>query len=126
MFGLVVKLSTVQLILFIIVYYGWHLRQVDVSNSFLHGQLNEEVYMQQTLGFEDLHHPQFMCNLQKELYRIKQSPREWLTRLNDKLHHLDFHSSKADTSLFLFHHGDTTIYMLVYVDDIVLTGLLAK
>jgi hypothetical protein len=60
--------------------------------------------------------------LQRALYGLKQSPRAWYARLSDKLHELGFISSKADTSLFIFHHDGMTIYMLVYVDDIVLAG----
>jgi hypothetical protein len=53
---------------------------------------------------------------------LKQSPRAWYARLSDKLHELGFISSKADTSLFIFDHAGVTVYMLVYVDDIVLAG----
>jgi histone deacetylase 1/2 len=56
------------------------------------------------------------------LYGLKQSPRAWYAHLSDKLHELGFTSSKADTSLFIFHHDGMTIYMLVYVNDIVLAG----
>ncbi|XP_071683216.1 uncharacterized protein [Lolium perenne] len=58
----------------------------------------------------------------RALYGLKQSPRAWYARLSDKLHQLGFISSKADTSLFIFDHHGVTIYMLVYVDDIVLAG----
>lgn len=78
--------------------------------------------MKQPLGFEDSSKPHFVCKLQKAIYGLKQSPRAWFSRLSDKLHQLGFRSSKADASLFLFHHGQHTIYMLVYVDDIVIVG----
>jgi histone deacetylase 1/2 len=101
---------------------GWFLHHVDASNAFLHGFLEEDVYMQQPPGFEDPRYPQHVCKLQRALYGLKQSPRAWYARLSDKLHELGFISSKADTSLFIFHHDGVTIYMLVYVDDIVLNG----
>ena len=72
-----------------------------------------------TPGFEDSRHPQYVCKLQRALYDIKQPPRAWYARLSDKLHQLGFVSSKADTSLFIFDHQGITVYMLVYVDDIV-------
>ena len=78
--------------------------------------------MQHPPGFEDQQCPTHVCKLQHALYGLKQSPRAWFSRLSDRLHQLGFHASKADTSLFLFHHGDVTIYMLVYVDDIVIAG----
>lgn len=116
------KLATVRLLLSLAVYKNWHLRQIDVNNVFLHGLLNEDVYIKQPPGFEDSKHPHHVCKLRKAIYGFKQSPRAWFSRLSDKLHHLGFTSSKADTSIFLFHHGHHIIYMLVYVDDIVIVG----
>ena len=60
--------------------------------------------------------------LQRALYGLKQSPRAWYARLSTLLHQLGFVSSKANTSLFIFSHGSVHIYMLVYVDDIVIAG----
>lgn len=111
-----------RLILSLAVSRGWPLRQIDVNNDFLHGHLTEDVYMSQPPGFEDPTRSTFVCKLNKALYGLKQSPRAWFSRLSDKLYELGFSSSKADTSLFMFHEGDTHIYMLVYVDDIVITG----
>ena len=121
-FSPVVKAATVRLILSLAISRQWHLRHVDVSNAFLHGFLNEEVYMQQPLGFEDSTNPRYVCKLHKSIYGLKQSPKAWFARLSDKLYQFGFTSSKADTSLFIFHHGGILIYMLVYVDDIVITG----
>lgn len=56
------------------------------------------------------------------LYGLKQSPRSWFSRLRDKLLHLGFHSSKVDMSLFILVNDDVSIYMLVYIDDIVIVG----
>jgi hypothetical protein len=63
-----------------------------------------------------------VCKLQHALYGLKQSPRAGYARLSDQLHELGFTSSKADTLLFIFDHDGVTIYMLVYIDDIVLVG----
>ena len=60
--------------------------------------------------------------MQRAIYGLKQSPRAWYARLSTRLHQLGFTSSKADTSLFIFAHDDIQIYMLVYVDDIVIAG----
>nr|XP_040249224.1 uncharacterized mitochondrial protein AtMg00810-like [Aegilops tauschii subsp. strangulata] len=78
--------------------------------------------MQQPPGFEDARFPSHVCKLQRALYGLKQSPRAWYARISARLLALGFASSKADTSLFFFRYRDVQIYMLVYVDDIVIAG----
>ena len=78
---------------------GWSLRQLDVQNAFLHGVLEEEVYMRQPSGYEDKSLPNYVCKLDKALYGLKQAPRAWYSRLSMKLQSLGFKPSRADTSL---------------------------
>jgi histone deacetylase 1/2 len=85
----------------------------------LHGILEEEVYMKQPPGYEDKHFPNYLCKLDKALYGLKQAPRAWYYRLSVKLQELGFKPSKGDTSLFYFRKGDLVIFVLVYVDDII-------
>jgi histone deacetylase 1/2 len=93
-----------------------------VQNAFLHGLLEEEVYMRQPPGFEDKNKPHYVCKLDKALYGLKQAPRAWYSRLSQRLLELGFAPSKGDTSLFYFHKGDCTIFILVYVDDIIVAS----
>jgi histone deacetylase 1/2 len=94
---------------------------------FLHGVLEEEeVYMRQPPGFEHPQAPHFICKLDKALYGLKQAPRAWFARLSTKLHDLGFVSSRADTSLFLYQKHAISIYVLIYVDDIIVTRSSAK
>jgi hypothetical protein len=101
---------------------GWHLRQLDVQNAFLHDILEEEVYMEQPPSFEDKGKPGYVCKLDKTLYGLKQAPRAWYSRLCHKLEALGFTPSKGDTSLFYFHRGGYTMFVLVYVDDIIVAS----
>lgn len=63
-----------------------------------------------------------MCHLRKSLYGLKQAPRAWFSRLSTRIIELGFHGSKSDTSLFIHGHGDSTIFILIYVDDILVTS----
>ena len=114
--------STIRTILSVAVSRGWSLRQLDVQNAFLHGILEEEVYMRQPPGYEDVTKPGFVCKLDKALYGLKQAPRAWYARLSTKLINLGFSASKADTSLFYFNKGGVTIFVLIYIDDIIVAS----
>jgi hypothetical protein len=119
----VVKPSTIRVIVSLAVTQGWSTRQIDIQNAFLHGVLEEEVYMKQPLGFEDSSKPSnFICRLKKTLYGLKQAPKACHSRLTRKLHDLGFKSLVANTSLLVFRQKGLTIYMLIYVDDIIIVS----
>jgi len=121
-FSPVEKAATIRLILSIVVSRGWTLRQLDVQNAFLHGILEEEVYMEQPPGYADKSHPEYVCKLDKALYGLKQAPRAWYARLCKRLQSLGFVPSKSDTSLFYYSRGKYSLYVLVYVDDIIVAS----
>ncbi|GJY59130.1 putative RNA-directed DNA polymerase [Tanacetum coccineum] len=118
-FSLVVKSTTIRAILSLAVTNNWPLRQLDVHNAFLHGNLKEQVYMKQTSGFIDPQRPNHVCLLHKSLYGLKQAPRAWFERLSKALFDIGFKGSKTDPSLFIYSCGYTLLYILVYVDDII-------
>jgi hypothetical protein len=78
--------------------------------------------MRQPPGFEDPNAPHHICKLDKALYGLKQAPRAWYSRLSSKLHDLGFIPSKADTSLFLYQKSGIIMFVLIYVDDIIVTS----
>lgn len=95
---------------------------MDVANAFLHGTLDEPVYCEQPSGFLDPSRPHHVCRLRKALYGLKQAPRAWFRRFATHILALGFSSSKTDTSLFIYRRGPDTAYLLLYVDDILLTA----
>jgi hypothetical protein len=120
-----VKFIAIRTVLFLAVSgisAGWCIKQVDVSNDFLHGHLQETIYMSQPPGFVNLMHPDAVCLLKKALYSLKQAPRTWYHRLSSCLLELGFQGSKSDSSLFIFKSASVTILALVYVDDLIITG----
>lgn len=78
--------------------------------------------MQQPPGLIDKKHPDYVCRLHKSLYGLKQAPRAWFSRLTTFLLTLHFHPSKADSSLFIYRQSGIIIYVLIYVDDILVTS----
>ncbi|GKA06362.1 ribonuclease H-like domain-containing protein [Tanacetum coccineum] len=97
--------------------------QLDVKNAFLHGSLSETVYMQQPSGFQDSQHPDHVCLLQRSLYELKQAPRAWFQRFATYSARVGFIHSRCDTSLLFSSAGvRLSAYLLLYVDDIILTA----
>ncbi|KAI5317459.1 hypothetical protein L3X38_037166 [Prunus dulcis] len=122
-FSPIVKPTTVRLVLALAAQFQWSLQQLDVKNAFLHGVLQEEVYMTQPQGFENKHHPSdFVCRLKKSLYGLKQAPCAWNERFTSFLPSLGFQASNAGPSLFIQHSSLGTVVLLLYVNDIILTG----
>jgi histone deacetylase 1/2 len=101
-FSHVVKPATIRLLLSMALTQGWHLRQLDIQNTFLYVVLEEEVFMWQPPGFEDPAYATHLCRLDKDLYGLKQAPCAWHARLSSVLTSLGFSASTADTSLFIF------------------------
>jgi len=100
---------------------GWDLHQMDVNNAFLHGDLEEEVYMKMPLGFYSSSSNR-VCRLCKSLYGLRQAPRQWFAKLSSNLKAYGFVRSYADYSLFTYQKGNAFMGLLVYVDDIILAG----
>jgi len=121
-FSPVVKSATIRTVLTLAHSRQWPIHQLDVKNAFLHGTLSETVYCSQPTGFADSTHPTHVCRLNKSLYGLKQAPRAWHSCFASHLFSLGFTEARSDTSLFVFHRGTETAYLLLYVDDIVLTA----
>jgi hypothetical protein len=125
-FSPVVKAATIRIILSIAASNGCNMRQLDVQNVFLHGVLEEEVYMRQPPSYENRENPNFVCQLDKAIYGLKQAPRALYSRLSSKLISLGFTPSKGDTSLFFLNNQGTTMFVLVYVDGIIVVSSSTK
>jgi hypothetical protein len=100
---------------------GWSLHEMDVKPTFLNGEIEEEVYIEQPQGFEvhsrDIH----VCRLKKVLYGLKQVPRAWYARIDNYLIRLGFSKSHADPNLYYKVINNALVILLLYVNDLFLT-----
>lgn len=120
-FAPVVKMTTVRTLLEVVAAKDWAVHQMDVHIAFLHGDLDEEVYMQLPPGFRTDDKSQ-VCRLHKSLYGLRQAPRCWFSKLSTSLKDYDFTQSVADYYLFTYARGTQRIYVLIYADDLILSA----
>ncbi|TYK18485.1 putative mitochondrial protein [Cucumis melo var. makuwa] len=110
-----------RLISFVAAAKQWPLLQMDVKNSFLNGTLSEEVYMKPPPGTSSPPHK--VCLLRRALYGLKQAPRAWFATFSSTITQLGFTSSPYDTALFTRHTPQGIVLLLLYVDDMIITGI---
>ena len=120
-FSPVAKIATVRIIISLATAKHWPLCQLDINNAFLHGYLDEEVFMKPPLSYKKAGVDD-VCRLKRSLYGLKQASRQWNKELSKFLLGLGFVQSKQDYSLFTRTLDGEFIIILVYVDDMVLTG----
>jgi hypothetical protein len=118
----VAKMTTVRVLLAVVATKGWHLHQMDVKNAFLQRDLDEQVYMVQPPGFHSGTNTSAVCRLKNSLYGLKQAPRAWNAKITQQLRKMSFETSKADSSLFIRKTRLGPVSILLYVDDLVITG----
>lgn len=116
----VAHLTTVRVLLAVINHQNLIAHQLDVKNAFLHRRLKKEIYMKQPQGFEK--NRQFVCRLNKSLYGSKQAPRQWNEKFDNFVRSLDFVQSNHDKCLYVYKTNETIVYLLLYVDDMIITG----
>lgn len=121
-FAPVAKLNTVRVLLSVAANLDWPLQQFDVKNAFLNGELEEEVYMEVPPGFEHMATDGRVCSLKKSLYGLKQSPRAWFERFTRAVKEKGYTQAHSDHTLFYKHNNTKVAILIVYVDDIVMTG----
>jgi len=119
-FAPVARLTSVRSLIAIAASKHWTLSQMDVKNAFLNGDLTEEVYMHPPPGIESP--PNTVCRLRRALYGLKQAPRAWFSKFSSTMAQFGFSSSPHDSALFLRKTAQGITLLLLYVDDMIITG----
>jgi hypothetical protein len=125
-FSPVVKFAIVRVVLSLALSQDWTIHQLDVKNAFLHSTITKTVCYSQPTGFVNAARPNLVCRLNRSLYGLKQASRAWYSHFSSHLASIGFVEAKSDTSLFIYWRGNDTVYLLLHVDDIVLTASTSK
>jgi hypothetical protein len=115
----IAKTTIVRAVIVMAATKRWSLHQKDVKS--VNGDLHEEMYMEQPLGYLDQTHPNLVCRLKKKNYGLKQAPRAWSDKIGQYLVTNGFQKSNADFSLYVKKTNHGIVVIVMYVDDLIIT-----
>nr|KAJ0197227.1 hypothetical protein LSAT_V11C700352060 [Lactuca sativa] len=118
-FAPVARIEAIRLFLAYASYMNFIVYQMDVKTAFLHGVLEEEVFLNQPPGFVDKDHPDYVYRLDKAVYGLKQAPRAWYEMLTSYLLENGYRRGAIDNTLFIKNKGSDMVLVQIYVDDII-------
>jgi Reverse transcriptase (RNA-dependent DNA polymerase) len=121
-FSPVAKLDTIRVILSLAANFDWPLHQFDVKNTFLHGDLKEDIYMDMPPGYRNQESKSKVCKLKKALYGLKQSPRAWFGKFCMAMKSYDYQQGDSDHTMFFKRSKGKITILIIYVDDMIITG----
>jgi hypothetical protein len=99
---------------------GWEFHHMDMKNAFLHGDISEEIYMEQPQGF--MKDSYLVCQLKKSLYGFKQAPRAWYSKMDSYLLSQNFVHCKSYLNVYMLRMVDSLLVLVLFVDDLLITG----
>jgi Reverse transcriptase (RNA-dependent DNA polymerase) len=115
-------LNSVRVILSIAANLEWSLHQFDVKNVFLHGELEEGIYMEMPSGYQPSSMTGRVCKLKKALYGLKQSSRAWFGRFSQAMRGYGYTQSDSDHTIFYKKRYKKIVVLIIYVDDMIIIG----
>ena len=121
-FSPVVKMSTIRLVLGMVAVENLHLKQLDVKMTFLHGDLEEDLYTIQLEEFTVQGQENLVSKLRKSLYSLKQAPRQWYKKFDSFMHRIGFKRCVANHCCYVKSFDNSFIILLLYMDDMLIVG----
>ncbi|GJQ96498.1 retrovirus-related pol polyprotein from transposon TNT 1-94 [Tanacetum coccineum] len=122
-FSPVVKMTTIRLVLSIVATENLYLEQLDVNTAFLHGDLDEDIYMTHPEGFQSARKEEnLVCKLKKSMYGLKQAPRQWYLKFESFMQRTGYKRCAMDHCCYWKKVGSSSIILLLYVDDMLVAG----
>ncbi|KAM1444438.1 hypothetical protein ACFX2I_040587 [Malus domestica] len=121
-FSPVAMIKSIRILLAIAAYHDYEIWQMDMKTAFLNGYLEEELYMTQPEGFVSKSERTKVCKLQRSIYGLKQASRSWNIRFDTEIKTFSFTQNKDDNCVYQKVVGDVVVFLVLYVDDILLFG----
>ncbi|KAH9735937.1 hypothetical protein KPL71_017913 [Citrus sinensis] len=118
----IARLETIRLIISLAAQNKWKIFQMDVKSAFLNGFLEEEVYIEQPLGYMVKGHEDKVLRLKKALYGLKQAPRAWNSRIDNYFQEKGFTKCPYEHALYVKEKDGDILIVCLYVDDLIFTG----
>ncbi|CAM8901281.1 unnamed protein product [Rhodiola kirilowii] len=116
-------MTSIRVVLGLVASMNLELEQMDVKTIFLHGEIEEELYMEQPEGFEEKGKENMVCKLNKSLYGLKQAPRKWYKKFESFMIDQGYMKLNSDHCVFTCKFtDDDLIILLIYVDDMLIVG----
>ena len=100
----------------LVAHYDLELHQMDVKTAFLNENLEEDIYMDQPVGFIEEGKEHMVCRLKKSIYGLKQASRQWYLKFNDTITSFEFKKNIVDRCIYLKVSGSKFIFLILYVD----------
>jgi hypothetical protein len=122
-FASVARLDSVRLLIALTSHKGWEVHHMDVKSAFLNSDLQEEVYVEQPVGFVIAGNEHKVLKLKKALYRLHQASRAWNTKIDDTLLSLGFRKTPSEHAIYVRWNDNLQLVVGVYIDDLIITGL---
>jgi hypothetical protein len=119
----VARLTTIRVLLSLAASHGLLVHQMDIKTTFLNGELDEEIYIEQLVGFVANGEEGIVCKLLKSLYGLKQAPEQWHEKFDRTLTSVGFVVNEVDKSVYYRYGGGEGVILCLYVDDILILGM---
>ena len=116
------KKDSLRIIIALVAHFYLELHQMDVKTAFLNGNLDEDIYMEQPEGFEKKGNGHLVCKFKKSIYGLKQASKQWYITFNNTITSFGFKENIADQCIYLKVSGSKFIFLILYVDDILLAS----
>ncbi|KAL0448478.1 UNVERIFIED_CONTAM: Retrovirus-related Pol polyprotein from transposon RE2 [Sesamum latifolium] len=114
--------KSIRILLAISVYYDYEIWQMDVKTAFLNDFIEKEIYMDQPVGFISIEEEQKVCRLHRSIYGLNQASQNWNIHFDEVIKSYDFVMNEFDPCIYKKVSGSSVVFLVLYVDDILLTG----